>query len=84
FNMSMNVVFFIIKPISRLAGAKVSIFFKLTRLFEIIFEFISNPSFYSFSMCFSSLAGCKYKNLLSPNPNKNQTFFNLFFKTLKT
>jgi len=67
----MNVFFFFITLLSRLAGAKVTILFKLTRLFKIIFEFILNSSFCSLSMNNSSLAGCKYKNYFSPNPNKN-------------
>jgi hypothetical protein len=54
--MSMNVFFFFLTPETssgqapffRLAGAKVTILFKLTRLFKIIFEFILNSSFLQF------------------------------------
>ncbi|MGV3697310.1 hypothetical protein, partial [Flavobacterium sp.] len=56
-------------PLFRLAGAKVTLLFKLTRLFKIIFEFILNPSFFQFFKERPSLAGCKYKNTFLFNPN---------------
>ena len=71
-------------PFFRLAGAKVTILFKPTRLFKIIFEFILNSPFYQFLKELIPIAGCKYKNTSSFVPNLFNAFLRLFFKALNT
>ncbi|HLP63602.1 hypothetical protein, partial [Flavobacterium sp.] len=73
FNMSMNFYSFI-SPLSRLAGAKVVIFFYQTSFFEIIFEFISKSLCLTKIPMNSLLRGANIENFFHPF----QIFLNLF------